>query len=339
MAVESNYPLSAPGSGESARLAALASPPSANGPRMGSLDRLTIGYIVIASVVLIAHFLGWRGANATQQEILWLLAAHVMVIALAILAPIARSQARTHSFLGEWYPAIVMGGLYSTIGLLNSGSGDIGIFDFYVQRWEQAVFGRQMAYDWIRLMPWPWLSWLLHLCYLSYYVLIIAAPLAFWFTQKRGEAREAIFASSLCFFICYVVFLVFPTAGPPYFWGFTDNPATQIWAARMVHHVIALGDAYGSAFPSSHVAVSVVATFFAFRGSRRLGWVLLVPTIGIFLAVVYCQIHYGVDALAGAAVGLGVCLLTPHVRDGRDLRRVQGRACQGSPLATPGQTG
>lgn len=296
---------------------------AASPPRFGSLDRLTVGYIVVAAAVLVAHFLGWRGAEPTSAETLWLLVAYLLVIALAVLAPIARARAPGHSFLGEWYPAIVMGGLYSTVGLLNSQSGDIGIFDSVVQQWELALFGRQVAYDWIRAMPWPTLSFVLHLSYLSYYILVIAAPLGFWFSQRRGEAREAIFALSLCFFVCYAVFLVFPVAGPPYLWGFPDNPATRVWPAQWVHQVLAWGDAYGSAFPSSHVAVSVVATYCAFRSLPWLGWVLLGPTIGIFFAVVYCQIHYGVDALAGLAVGLAVSVVTPHLRSGRDLRRVR----------------
>jgi membrane-associated phospholipid phosphatase len=39
------------------------------------------------------------------------------------------------------------------------------------------------------------------------------------------------------------------------------------------------------------------------RASRRLGLVLLIPTGLLTIGVVYCQMHYGVDALAGLAVG------------------------------------
>jgi hypothetical protein len=307
-------------------------------PRVDSLDRLTVGYICIATVVLIAHFMGWRGASPTAAETVWLLVAHLLVITLAILAPISRARAKTHSFLAEWYPAIVMGSLYSTIGLLNSTSGSIHTFDNLVQGWELAMFGRMIAYDWIRIMPNPVLSAVLHLCYLSYYLLVIVAPLGFWFTRKRGEARQAIFAASFCFFVCYAVFLLFPVAGPLYYWPFPENAATQIWPAQWAESVVLRGDAYGSAFPSSHVAVSVVATIYAFRGSRVLGWILLVPTIGIFFGVVYSQIHYGVDALAGLAVGLGVSLLVPHVRSGHDLRNPEAGREERAPLASVPET-
>ncbi|MEP6573951.1 MAG: phosphatase PAP2 family protein [Gemmatimonadota bacterium] len=285
-------------------------------PRLASLDRLTLGYVTIASAVLIAHFAGWRHARPTAWETGWLLTAHGLVMALAVLAAIARTRCTTrHSFLAEWYPAIVMAALYSMVGLLNNGEGGAYVvFDSIVQRWELAVFGRQVSYEWIRAMPWPWLSTALHLSYLSYYPLVIGAPAALWAMGRFAHARQTIFALSLTFFACYVVFLLFPVAGPPYDWPYPDNPATQVWAAELVHRVIDWGDAWGSAFPSSHVAAAVVATWFAFKGSRTLGWILLVPTVGIILAVVYCQIHYGVDALAGLFVGLTLSIATPYLR-------------------------
>jgi len=39
------------------------------------------------------------------------------------------------------------------------------------------------------------------------------------------------------------------------------------------------------------------------RSSPRLGLVLLIATFLLTVGVVYCQMHYGVDALAGLAVG------------------------------------
>jgi hypothetical protein len=42
----------------------------------------------------------------------------------------------------------------------------------------------------------------------------------------------------------------------------------------------------------------------AMAASRTLGLVLLVPTALLTVGVVYCQMHYGVDALAGLAIGM-----------------------------------
>jgi membrane-associated phospholipid phosphatase len=288
-----------------------------------ALDRLTLLYVLAASVLLAAHVANWRNARPTRWETECLIASHVLALAFALLAPVVRDRSRTgDSFVAEWYPVMVMAGLYAGVGLLNTGAGGPTIaFDGVVQRWELAVFGRQVSYDWIRAMPSPALSWVLHLSYLSYYFLVIAAPAGLWLLGRRQAARQAIFAISLTFFTCYLAFLIFPVAGPLYEWARPVNAATAVWPARVVRVLLERADAWGSAFPSSHVAASLVATIFAWRGSRRLGAVLAVPTVGILFAVVYGQIHYGVDALAGVVVALLVAAATPRLCRGRQVRR------------------
>ncbi|MBA2627609.1 MAG: phosphatase PAP2 family protein [Gemmatimonadales bacterium] len=287
---------------------------------LSALDRLTMLYVTAASILLIAHVANWRDARPSRWETECLIALHAIALAFALFAPRVRMRYRGEdSFVAEWYPVIVMMGLYAGVGLLNTGAGGGAtiVFDSVVQRWELAIFGRQISYDWIRAMPSPALSWALNLSYLSYYVLVIAAPAALWLLGRRRDARQAIFAISLTFFACYLAFLLFPVAGPLYAWPFPTNAATTVWPARVVRMLLERGDAWGSAFPSSHVAASVVATIFAWRGSRQLGAVLLVPTVGIFFAVVFGQIHYGVDAVGGLAVAAVVWAATPRLCRGR----------------------
>jgi membrane-associated phospholipid phosphatase len=73
-----------------------------------------------------------------------------------------------------------------------------------------------------------------------------------------------------------------------------------------VYATLASGSSYGAAFPSYHVAATVTAAIASYRGSRRLGLLLVVPTVLLTVGVVYCQMHYGVDAVAGLGIGLTV---------------------------------
>ena len=73
------------------------------------------------------------------------------------------------------------------------------------------------------------------------------------------------------------------------------------------------GSAWGTAFPSSHVAAALVASAAALRGSRPLGAVLLCASFLLALATVYCQFHYSVDALAGALLAAIVLLVSRRV--------------------------
>src|SRR2546425_4399939 len=101
------------------------------------------------------------------------------------------------------------------------------------------------------------------------------------------------------------MFLFFPVAGPRYTFDQAHNAATAVWPAELTQRVLDLGDAWGAAFPSSHVAAAVVATLCALRYWRRLGLVLTPLCVGLIAAVVYGQFHYAVDALAGLIVAGG----------------------------------
>jgi membrane-associated phospholipid phosphatase len=181
--------------------------------------------------------------------------------------------------------------------------------DLGIQRFEAWVFGSQVAYRWIREEPNVTLSWILHSCYLAYYPILYASPLGLWLVGRRDASRRTIFAVMVTFYLCYLVFLFFPVAGPRYAFDAANNAASNVGPARFAQWLLDRGDSWGAAFPSSHVAASVVATGMALRYWRTLGLVLLPFTAGLILAVVYGQFHYAVDALAGlvvAALILGV---------------------------------
>src|SRR2546425_5326193 len=98
------------------------------------------------------------------------------------------------------------------------------------------------------------------------------------------------------------MFLFFRVAGPRYTFAQAHTAAPAVWPAELTQRVLDLGDAWGAAFPSSHVAAAVVATLCALRYWRRLGLVLTPLCVGLIAAVVYGQFHYAVDALAGLIV-------------------------------------
>jgi membrane-associated phospholipid phosphatase len=257
-----------------------------------ALDRWTLSYVALASVALALSF---QGDVIPHWE--FLVMAHAMLIGLVLLAPSARQSGPVGRFLGEWYPMLLLAGLYGEIGVLTLDAGFQN--DWAIQRLEAWVFGSQVSYRWIREMPVPWFSSILHTCYLAYYAILYAAPAGLWFSGRRDAARQTILGVMVTFYLCYVVFLFYPVAGPRYVFDLPHNAATEVGPARLAQWLLDRGDSWGAAFPSSHVAASVVATGFALRFWRPLGLVLLLPTAGLVLAVVYGQFHYGVDALTG----------------------------------------
>jgi len=237
----------------------------------------------------------------------WLVLAHVLMAGLICVAPRARAQGGGSSarFWGEWYPMFLLAGLYGEVGILTVNAGLHN--DALIQRFEALVFGSQVSYRWIREMPVVWFSWLVHWCYLSFYAMLFASPAGLWVVGKRVAARQTIFAIVVTFFVCYVIFLFFPVAGPRYAFALAHNAATEVTPARLAQWLLDRGDSWGAAFPSSHVAAAVVATGMAWRHWRKLGLVLAPFTVGLVLAVVYGQFHYAMDALSGLVLA-GVML-------------------------------
>ena len=256
---------------------------------MSALDRWTIGYVAFASAF----------AVATQRPgIAVLLVVHALVAGVALAAPRLRRRGGAAAFVGEFYPLMATVALYTAIGITNRAAGIS--HDAAVQAWEQALFGGQPSHDWIRAAPWPWLSWILHAAYLSYYFILAGAPLALWINGRRDGARRVVLVMMATFYICYATFLVFPVAGPRYFFPQAGNAATGTAIARFVQQLLDGGAAWGTAFPSSHVAVSLATAAACFAEWRALGAVLAVAAALLAFATVYGQFHYAVDAIAGA---------------------------------------
>ena len=263
--------------------------------RFTAIDIATLAYVVIATG---AVFVSFEGDNIPGWP--WLLLGHALIVALVLLAPRARLAGRTGRFFGDWYPMLLLPALYGEIGVLTLDAGFQN--DLLIQRLEAWVFGSQVSYRWIRETADPLLSWILHACYLAYYPILYASPFGLWMVGRKDASRHTIFAVMVTFYLCYIVFLFFPVAGPRYAFEAAHNVASDVGPARFAAWLLDRGDSWGAAFPSSHVAASVVATGMALRYWRPLGLVLLPFTAGLILAVVYGQFHYAVDALAGLIV-------------------------------------
>jgi hypothetical protein len=267
------------------------------------VDVLLLAYLGVVSVVA-------AGRLDRIPECWWLLLAHALFVLLLFL--LTRPGLGTFGrAIREVYPLLLVLGLYGELDVL-SGSGAVVVHDPLVQRWELAVFGMQVSAEWWQRMPSRFWSTVLHAAYFSYYVIVIVP--AFYFALRRDLAslRHFILVLMTTFVLCYLVFIFFPVAGPyyefprPAAW-FTDN-----FFARLVYETLATGSSYGAAFPSSHVAATVATAISSAQGSRRLGLALLIPTVLLTVGVVYCQMHYGVDALTGLVIGIAVPFALRH---------------------------
>lgn len=268
-------------------------PPDA---RLLPVDIVLLAYLAVVTAVAIAR-------APARPGCWWIVAANALVGLLVILLG-RPGLGRVGRVLREIYPLLLLVGLYGQLDVLNGG--EVRVHDALVQRWELAVFGAQVSRVWWQAAPSPLWSTLLHAAYFSYYFIVSIPAFVFLRRGDLAATRRFVLAVMLTFVLCYLAFIFFPVAGPYYVFPrpaawFVNNPA-----ARLVYDTLATGSSYGAAFPSSHVAASVAAAITAGLGSRRLGLALFVPTLLLTVGVVYCQMHYAVDALAGLALGATV---------------------------------
>ena len=268
--------------------------------RLRLIDRLLFVFLAVAGTVAVVRV-------NERPSAWWALGAYSLMAVMVLLLG-RRGQGTVGRALREVYPLLLLVPIYSSLDLLN-GVGQISVYDGTVRHWEELLFGGQVSRTWWQQHPDPFLSWLFHLSYFSYY-LIIPLPLAFFAIRgDMANLRRSVVIIFGTFLACYLCFLLFPVAGPYY-----EFPRPAAWfldnrPARLVYATLATGSSYGAAFPSSHVAGTVAAAAAAWMGSRPLGIVLTIATVLLTIGVVYCQMHYAVDAAAGVIIGLGMAMV------------------------------
>ena len=262
------------------------------------IDKLMLGYLGIVSLIAALRL-------DSKPHALWVIGANLLTAGLIVLLhqPGLGRMGRT---VRDIYPVLLLPALYGALDLLNGP--DMKVLDPEIQRLEETIFGGQVSRDWWQSHPSGFWSTLLHGVYFTYYLIVPFPALYFLSRGRPDRARTAVTMVVATFLLCYVVFLLIPVAGPYYEFPRPAGRFVENWAARLVYGTLSVGSSYGAAFPSSHVAATGAATIATWLGSPRLGALLLIPTVLLTVGVVYCQMHYAVDAIAGLMVPLPVAL-------------------------------
>lgn len=185
-------------------------------------------------------------------------------------------------------------------------------FDSMIVALEQAIFGcqpSQMLHVWL---PWMPLREFLHLCYGVYILLTPLGVLTLFFLRRMEDLKRFTTIVIGTFFTCYLIFVFFPVKGPFHYFGPIHPVSRMALLPRFTNALIGRGSSLGTAFPSSHVAVTVAAWMAMPREVRWLKTLYLVVAAGILVGTVYGGYHYAVDATAGLILGLALGRAWPH---------------------------
>lgn len=210
-------------------------------------------------------------------------------------------------FLRDWYPLLLLPWIYGEVAVLNTAVHQGQYFDDLVVGWEGALFGGQPSQIFSAALPSFWLSETLHGAYLAYYAVLYGPALIVWISAVwRGESSERyhalLFPLLLTFFFCELSFVFFPVSGPRYHFPAALIPEGPI--SNFVRAILASASSQGTAFPSSHAALSVAQTILVGRYLPRLYRLCVALTVGLCLGAVYGGYHYAIDMVVGVLVGM-----------------------------------
>jgi membrane-associated phospholipid phosphatase len=258
-----------------------------------------------------------------------------ILLALAIwyLPPLGRRS--RHYFLrlaGEVYLPFIFPLFYSEMEQLGLVFYDFqASLDPYFIALEKTLFGGQPSLEWSRLWPWPWFHELMEFAYFSYYfialavlAMILSAP---GIPQKQRWPVMQAFAKDLSatMLICYTLYTFFPVWGPKYFRaGLLPVPG---WIfTRTMDYIHAHGAILGAAFPSSHVAATLIPWWYVWKWFPRHRWWMTLLFVNLCMATVYCRYHYVVDVIGGLLLGTAILVVSSRFRERADRASLRGES-------------
>jgi len=245
---------------------------------------------------------------------------HLGAVAITVLLAnyVKPDWPRAARFFRYLYPLILMTFFYQFSGEL-VGMVTATLQDNHITAFEKSILGVNPTV-WLDQHQHVVLTELLSAGYFSYYFLIPGLSLFLFFGRKDSELKRLVTALCVTFFISYLVFILYPAAGPRYFMdGFYQHQLTGPLFRPLVMFVIENAAFRGGAMPSSHVAVAVVVLYFAIRVYRKRGWLVAPVVFALAMGTVYGRFHYVTDVIVGIFMGLVIPWFTlmfyPRKRD------------------------
>ncbi len=199
--------------------------------------------------------------------------------------------------------------MHDTIGFVNPHD----VHDTLIKI-EQTLFGGQPVL-WAQQFYRPWLTDYFSISYMNYFFIAVVVVVYLLVKNRPLEMRKVLIGTILSFYFGYFLYILFPAAPPrltladQFTRDFSGGFITQ-----MQNKLINLNPSSSrAAFPSLHCAITLISLMYAFKYSKKLFALLLIPGISLVLATVYLRHHYVVDIIAGFALAIFTYFVAPHL--------------------------
>ncbi len=273
------------------------------------IDLISLAFILL-SIVYIA--IGRERIPEAEKHIgilFLIIIAIISVIALykpnAEIGGIRKIYTKILAFFRHWYPFLCLAYFFELSTIINHVIFKDFIDPFF-QSIDQFIFGYQPSIEWGTRFSNIIVQEIFYFSYFSYYLVIPGVAFLIYYL-KRENFEKYVFIVSFLFYICYITYWILPVVGGRYIPELFE--LTQSYQGGVFRHIMAYiysnSGHSGSAFPSSHVAVTVIVNLGAyFFLSKKFGYYLLPLTVLLTIATVYCHYHYFIDTIFGVFYGL-----------------------------------
>lgn len=263
----------------------------------GPFEWITFAYIVwLQTILLLFH------ANV-QHAVRYLLVHCGIATAIVIVALIEarKPSSSVLRLIRSWYPLPLYIFFFEELEYLVHA-----IFPGWFDRWLIAFdynFAQVHPSVWLAQFANPSLSDFMQFCYMTYFLYLVILPAILYVEEDRVAFWTVMTATALAHYSVYVIAILFPIESPYFALASLEtNPLIGGPFTATIEWIEHFGRVHGAAFPSAHVAGSMVALLAARRYRPWLFWVCLPFFSGMCVATVYGRYHYVADVLAGIAV-------------------------------------
>jgi membrane-associated phospholipid phosphatase len=222
------------------------------------------------------------------------------------------------SFIRLFYPQAFLISFFTESILLSSRVFGGVSYDAVFAAFDQRLFGFQPAREFHELFESsPAVNELMYGSYFLYFVLLTVTPWIAWLAGRREEAGKLLFVSAVAMMAISIFYIFFRVQGPKYY--FEDLHDAWYGGIRggifvsFFQRLFSTAVLSGAAFPSTHVAMTAVTVYIAYRIDRRLLAPYLVALALIVSSTIYIYAHYVADIIGGLAYALAAVPLASRL--------------------------
>lgn len=176
-------------------------------------------------------------------------------------------------------------------------------FDAYLIAFDHALFGVHPSV-WLANFANPALNDFMQFAYMTYFLYLVILPAILYANREYTSFWTVMTSTALAHYSVYVIAVLLPVESPYYSLVALNRTALSGgYCTALIGLIEHFGRVHGAAFPSAHVAGSMVAILASWRYRRWLFWICLPFFASMCVATVYGRYHYVADVVAGLLAG------------------------------------